>query len=137
MTTVVGPNTVAKKPQGSLKLLTTLASSRSPSETLVMISPCPGSWWNCRSISSNAAATSSAGALRRLCALEVRVKFDGRFAANGGCCLPALVFTGCAVAPEMRIDVALVVVTRKSGDAYTTLGDCRRAVSAWRTEAPV
>src|SRR6266850_6625154 len=34
------------------------------------------------------------------------------------------------------METAWVLLTRKSGDAYTTAGDWRRAVTAWRTEAP-
>src|SRR6266478_1727487 len=136
MTTVVGPKTVAKKPQGSLKLLMTLASSRSPRETLVMISPCPGSWWNWRSISSKAAAASVAGAFSRLWALEARVKFDGTPVAEGGG-LPPVTVSGFTAPAAIGIDIALLLLTRKSGDAYTTPGDWRRAVTAWRTELPV
>ena len=136
MTTVVGPKTVAKKPQGSLKLFTTLASSRSPRETLVMISPCPGSWWNWRSISSKAAAASVPGAFSRLWALEARAKFDGTPAAEGGC-LPPPAVNGCTVPAGIGMEVAWLLMTRKSGDAYTTAGNWSRAVTAWRTEAPV
>src|SRR5258708_34375899 len=121
MTTVVGPKTVAQKPQGSLKLFTTLASSRSPRETLVMIGPCPGSWWTCRSISSKAAAASTPGALSRLCALEARAKFDGTLAVEGGCVPPPAV-SGSTVPAGIGVDVAWLLTTRKSGDAYTTAG---------------
>src|SRR2546428_12060176 len=89
MTMLVGPNTVAQNPHGSLKLFTTLASSRSPRETLVMISPCPGSWWNWRSISSKAAAASVPGAFSRLWALEARGEVDGTAGAEGGWLAPA------------------------------------------------
>src|SRR5258708_3578886 len=135
MTTVVGPKSVAQKPQGSLKLFTTLAASRSPRETLVMISPCHGSWWNWRSISSKAAAASTPGALSRLWALEARAKFDGTPAVEGGCVPPPAV-SGSAVPAGIGMDAAWVLTTRKSGDAYTTAGDWRSAVTARRTEAP-
>src|SRR5258708_25377476 len=136
MTTVVGPKTVAQKPQGSLKLFTTLASSRSPRETLVMISPCPGSWWNCRSISSKAAAASTPGALSRLCALEARAKFDGTPAVEGGC-VPPPAGSGSTVPAGIGVDVAWLLTTRKSGDAYTTAGGFKRAVAARRAGAPI
>src|SRR5712692_8802885 len=136
MTMLVGPNTVAQKPHGSLKLFTTLASSRSPSETLVMISPCPGSWWNCRSISSKAAAASEPGAFSRLWALEASAKFDGTPAVEGGW-LPPAAMNGSTVPAGIGMETAWLLLTRKSGDAYTTAGDWRRAVTAWRTEAPV
>src|SRR2546425_8148335 len=135
MTTVVGPKIVAKKPQGSAKLFTTLASSRSPRETLVMISPCPGSWWNWRSISSKAAAASVPGAFSRLWALQARAKFDGTPAAEGGC-LPPPTVNGCTVPAGIGIEIAWLLLTPKAGEAYTTVGDWRRAVTAWRTEAP-
>src|SRR2546428_747329 len=49
-----------------------------------MISPCPGSWWNWRSISSKAAAAPGPGAFSRPWPPEPRAKVPGSPAAEGG-----------------------------------------------------
>jgi len=47
------------------------ASSRSPSETFVIVSPSPGSWWKRSEIAENAETAFTPGWFSKLCALVV------------------------------------------------------------------
>src|SRR2546430_1891030 len=110
---VVGPLFEANWLHGSFGLLAALESYRSPTDTLVTISPWPGSWCRYVPISSYAAAAFVPGVSSRLCALLATAKLVGRPA-------PETVAAGRAVPPAGRgsaTPAACAVLTVQSGEA--------------------